>query len=188
MSRRTMGLGLIALGIVLIVSGVVVALSGSPEDELVAPQATSTSVAATSTTGATTTTSSVTTSTTVPQTTTTTLPPESVEEFVGLFAAALENGDQEFVMDRLHPDVVDGYTVEVCGAWVGSEIMALSGYQLTGEVTGPVDKSVTIAGQSTTIPDVYSAPISFEFRGQGFDSTADFALIDGVIHWLGSCE
>lgn len=187
MSRRNLGLGLIAIGSALILSGVLVATSGSPDEAITAQPATTTTVRTPSTTPETTTTSPSVTTTTTSQTTTT-LRPETVEEFVDLFAAALTSGDQEFVVGRLHPAVIEGYTEEACRTWVGDEIMALSDYRLTGAATGPVDKGVSIAGQPATIVGVYSAPVSFTFRGQSFDSTADFAVVEGLVRWLGSCE
>lgn len=189
MTRRKQGLGLVALGVLLVVAAVVAAMSGPGEGDLVASTAsTSTTMDTRSTSEPTTTTSPDTTTTTTRPAPTTTVAPETVEEFVELFAAALAAGDLEFVMDRLHPDVVDGYTSEVCEAWVSSEIMALSDYGLTGDPTGPVDKTVNLAGQTATIADVYSAPVSFTFQGESFDSTADFALVNGVMRWLGSCQ
>lgn len=182
-----MGFGLITLGVVLILAGVVVAMSGSPDEDTMA-SATSTTAPLPSTTVTSTTISRAATTTTTSLATTTTVRPETVEEFVALFAAALDAGDRDFLMTRLHPAVVDGFSDEVCEAWVGREIMGLSDYRLTEEPSGPIDKNVTVAGQSVTIHDVYTAPVSFTFQGQSFDSSADFSVVDGVVHWLGSCE
>lgn len=195
MGNRTLGLSLMALGLALVVTAVVLGVTGSSDDQSVATETTttvrlaSTAEPSTSTPIQTTsTTSSPVTTTSSPSTTSTTRPPETVEEFVDLFASALASGDRAFVLNRLHPDVADAYAAGVCETWVDSEIMALSDYRLTGDTSGPVDKEVTIAGQQVTIEQVYSAPVSFTFGGQNFDSSADFALVDGVVYWLGVCE
>jgi hypothetical protein len=195
MSNRTLGLSLMALGLAVVVTAVVLGVSSSSDDQSVAAETTTTVGLAT--TGepststpiqTTSTTSSSITTTSLPTTTSTARPPETVEEFVDLFAAALASGDRAFVLNRLHPDVADAYAAGVCETWVDNEIMALSDYRLTGNPSGPVDKNVTIAGQQVTIEQVYSAPVSFTFGGQNFDSSADFALVDGAVYWLGVCE
>jgi hypothetical protein len=71
---------------------------------------------------------------------------------------------------------------------VADQIMGLSDYRMTGGVSGPTDKTVTIAGRQVTFTDVYSAPVSFTFGGQDFQSSADFILLEGLVYWLGVCE
>lgn len=195
MNRRSLGLVLMAVGAVAVALAIVIAISGSPEDEPVAAPTTtksgapmSTLVATTSTKAATTTSRVDATTSSSPATTPTTQPAETVADFVDSFSAALATGDIEFVMSRLHPDVVSAYTQEACQTWVSSEIMALSDYRLIGDLSGPVEKTVTIGGQQVTIPNVYSAQVGFDFGGQAFESSADFALVDGVVYWLGICE
>lgn len=193
MSRRTLGLVLVASGAVLIVAGLVVLLAGgSPASESTpttvasSPTTVTTTPATTPTTAATTTTAQPTT--TVESTTTTAVvESETVEVFVVEFAAALAGGETDFVLSRLHPDVVAGYGAEACETWVTAEIMGLSDYRLTGDPTGPSDRNVTIAGETTAIADMYTAPVSFDFGGQSFDATADFAAVDGLIYWVGTC-
>lgn len=195
MSKRTLGLSLMAVGLALVVTAIVLGAADASGGEPQAAETTST-VGSQRTTGPRTSTSLRTTSSTLrpttstssPSTTSTTQPAETVEEFVGSFASALATEDRTFVLNRLHPDVLAAYPAGTCETWVDDEVMALSDYRLTGDPSGPLDKNVTIAGQQVTIPDVYSAPVSFTFRGQDFDSSADFSLIDGVVYWLGICE
>lgn len=194
MSRRVVGLAVMALGIVLVAAAFLIAMSGGSDADPVAgpttsvPGAGSTSgpPSTTTTTPVTTSKPAVTTSSSAP--TTTTLQPETVEEFVAAFAAALVNGDGGFVMSRLHPDVVGAYPEGTCQAWVDDQIMALSDYRMTGEVSGPTAKTVAIADRQVTFEDVYSAPVGFTFGGQDFQSSADFTLVDGLVYWLGVCE
>lgn len=196
MSRRVLGLSLIAVGLALVATAVFATVSRSTDEEPSAspttsmPGASSPSEAAstTSTQPGTTTSEAQTTTSLLAATTTTTRPAETIEGFVDSFAAALASGDMDFVMSRLHPDVVGSYPDGTCAAWVSSQIMALSNYRLTGEPTGPSDRTVTIAGRQMVIADVYSAPVSFTFGGQDFDSSADFAVVGGAVYWLGMCE
>ena len=194
MSRRVVGLAVMALGAVLVVAAVLMAMFGGSDAEPVAaattsiPGTVSSSGPSSTTTTTPITTSAPATTTSSPAPTTTTQPAETVEEFVSAFAAALVNGDAGFVMSRLHPDVVGAYPEGTCRAWVDEQIMALSDYRLTGEVSGPTDKTVAIAGAQVTFEAVYSAPVSFTFGGQDFESSADFILVDGLVYWLGVCE
>jgi len=194
MSRRVVGVAVMALGVVLLAAAVAIAMSRASDSEPVAAATTSSSGTG-STLGPSSTTTSVPVTTTAPAATTssslpttTTLQPETVAEFVDAFAAALVNRDGDFVMSRLHPDVVGAYPEGTCQAWVADQIMALSDYRMTGGVTGPADKTVTIAGRQVTFTDVYSAPVSFTFGGQDFQSSADFILLEGLVYWLGVCE
>lgn len=194
MNRRVVGVAVMALGVVLVVAAVAIAMSrvsdsepaatpttsSAGSDSTLRPSPTTTSVPVTTSSPATTTSSSL--------PTTTTLQPETVAEFVDAFAAALVNRDANFVMSRLHPDVVEAYPEGTCQAWVADQIMGLSDYRMTGGVSGPTDKTVTIAGRQVTFTDVYSAPVSFTFGGQDFQSSADFILLEGLVYWLGVCE
>lgn len=188
MSRKALGIVLIGVGGVLVVVAVALAL-WDPADGGLATGSTSTTAAGPATTLVTPTTSLLTPTTATPAASTTApVAQEGIAEFVEAFAAALAAGDQGFVMERLHPAVIAGYTLETCQTWVSTEVMALSDYGLTGDPTGPVDKSLVIAGETVTIDDVYTAPVGFTFSGQSFDSVADFAVVDGLVRWLGTCE
>jgi hypothetical protein len=192
MTRRSLGLCLIAIGVVMVVSGVIVVAGGPGDEPVVAASSTTTGPATTAVTTTTTripaaTVAPTTTTTTAPTTTTTTVVAETVEEFVDVFAGALDDGNLEFVFTRLHPQVVEGFGSEVCRTWVEREIMAISDYQLTGDVSGSSTREVLISGVTATIRDTYAAPVSFVFQSQSFDATADFAALDGVMYWLGAC-
>lgn len=177
--------------------GAILAMNGSAKPAISAPTASTAAVveqsspsttSPTVTIAPTTTTTAAATTSTVAATTTTAAAAETVLGFVELYAAAITNGDSSFVLSRLHPQVVERFTMDVCQNWVATEIMALSDYEVAGEATGPQDREFSIAGSSVRIDDVYSVPVRFKFGGQSFDSTADFALLNGLIYWLGTCK
>jgi hypothetical protein len=194
--RRWIGPILTGLGVLLIAAGFLAgggtepAAAGTSTTE---PSTTTSTVADTTTTVApvaTTTTSPVetTTSTTEPPTTTTTVATETVEEFVEAFSAALESGDREFVGDRLHPVVYEGWGEDLCGAWIDREIMTLSDYTLVQVTSGPGDATVTTPNGSVSVANVSAADVTFSFQGQSFESVGSFASIDGIMYWLGQCR
>ena len=195
--KRWIGPILTGLGVLLIVAGLI----GGGATETVAadtsttqaPSTTTTGATATSTTGATSTTTAApvettTSSTQAPATTTTTIAPETVEDFVTAFSAALDSGDRQFVGERLHPIVYDGWGEDLCAAWIDGEIMSLSDYTLVQVNSGPLDATVSTPNGSVPVADVFAANVTFNFQGQSFDSTGSFALIDGVMYWLGQCR
>lgn len=164
-------------------------IAGPPESSTpavsvtsIATPTTSSSVPSTTTTShpASTTTSSTSTSTTVPN--------DTVESFVEAFSIALDQGDRAFVFGRLHPVVIDSWGEELCSAWVDREIMALGEYSLEGPPDGPSDHSVSTPAGTVTVPDYYTAPVSFTFEGQPFEAEGTFATIGPEMYWLGQCR
>lgn len=192
MQMKVFGAALMVAGAVAVVVGVVGYLGSSSSDGVAGEPGPTTSVttatAQVTTTTLTTTiappsTTTVVTTTVAPATTTSMVfeAEETVEEFVRMFATALEEGDLDFIWQRLHPEVVAAGGEDLCRAWVENEIMALSDYTLY-EVTGGPE---TVNG----IPDVYSAAVSFTYQGQVFDdATGQYALVDGTFRWLGACR
>jgi hypothetical protein len=175
---RRLGQGLTTLGLAIALVG----MAGLLLDDGGTP------IAVGTTTSSSTTTSTSTTTTTSPTTTTTDAQPESVEDFVALFALAIEAGDVEFLFDRLHPAAVGGFGAELCRTWIEDEVLQLGDYKLTGPVDGPRDQSFTTPAGTGTIENAYSAPVSFVFQGQLFNAEAGFALIDTQMYWLGQCR
>ncbi len=195
MTSRIAGSAVMALGVVVLVAGILETAGSSGDGPTPGTPSTTTSVAlpattaasSPSTTGAPTTTAAPTTTTREPRSTTT-IAVETVDEFVAAFAQALAQGDVEFVFSRLHPAVIDLYGEDLCRAWTEREIMTLGEYQLKGAVEGPDDVMVSAGGETRAVQDVYVAPIRFTFQGEAFDSQGQYALLDGVVHWLGVCR
>jgi hypothetical protein len=215
-SRSRFALALIGIGVVMILVGVVDAASSSGDVAPSVAAATSTTAAVSSTrvseptttapeAVSTTTTSTVvmTTITLAPLVTTTSLTSttssttsttagnatsETVEEFVVAFAAAIAASDVDFLFERLHPAVVGGFGPALCRSWIEGEILLLGDYKLAGPVEGPRDQTFTTPAGTGTIADAFSAPVSFVFQGQSFDGEGGFALVDGIVMWLGQCR
>ena len=111
-----------------------------------------------------------------------------MEDFVGLFAAAIAADDVDFLFDRLHPASLGGFGPDLCRSWIEQDILTLEDYQLTSEVEGPHDQSFTTPAGTGTIENAYSADVTFSFQGQLINGAAGFASFDGVMHWLGQCR
>lgn len=195
--ERWIGPILTGVGVLLIVGGFLGGGGAEPaaaDTSTTEPSTTTSTVRETTTTAApattTTTTAPVetTTSTTEPPTTTTTVAPETVEEFVEAFSTALESGDREFVGDRLHPIIYEGWGEDLCAAWIDREIMTLSDYTLVEVTSGPLDATVSTPNGSVPVADVFTSDVTFTFQGQSFESVGSFALLEGLMYWLGQCR
>lgn len=179
-----MGFLVTGSGAILILVGLLM-LGGSDEP---APSTTTTLTAAPTTTTTLAPTTSPTTTTTAAATTTTTSPPETLENFVGAYRAALDSDDVAFLFGRLHPKVIETQGEEFCRAWVEREVIVLDNYQIIGEVSGPADEMFTAPdGSQFAIADTFSTTVSFTIQGESFESQAGFALVEGVMYWLGTC-
>lgn len=153
-----------------------------------APEPTTTIAAPTTTTTLAPTSTTTTTTTTVPATTTTTTPPETLEEFVVAYRAALDSDDVAFLLDRLHPRILEIQGEEFCRAWVEREIIVLDNYQLAGEISGPADQMFPAPdGSQFAIADTFSTTVTFTIQGASFESPALFALVESEMFWLGTC-
>ncbi len=120
-------------------------------------------------------------------TTTTTVvaltPAEQIEAFLVEFNAATANSDVDFLVGRLHPAVFTLFDEETCRAFIESDILVLSNYQVTGDITGPTVTS--IGGQEVT--GYLTAPVSFVISGETFEQEGAFALLDGQVYWFTQC-
>ena len=105
-----------------------------------------------------------------------------------LFATAIMEGDADFLFDRLHPAVVGGFGADLCRTWIEEEILVLENYRVTGPVTGPQDQSFTSPVGEGIIESAFSAPVTFTFSGQEFESDGGFALVEDEMRWLGQCR
>ncbi|MFW2382933.1 MAG: hypothetical protein ACN4GZ_14350 [Acidimicrobiales bacterium] len=201
MNRRNVGLGILAIGFVMMVAGVIGMLTASDDEpaDVVAPTtsapasiseppSTTAAPAATTVAPAATTTTTTAPAETTTSTTTTTEPPPSVADFILAYAAATETGDGSFLADRILPAVRDVFGEDLCRGWVDREILAISGYQLTGTVTGPLARTLTIGETVIAVEQYYEAPVSFMFQGEPFETVATFAAVDGEVYWIGECR
>jgi hypothetical protein len=207
-TRRALGVAMVAIGAALLVVGVVAGVAGLIDDDgdgdqsapatssasavtvpatTMAPAATTaapTTAAPTSTTASSTTMAEPTTSTTAPVS-----PQTRVVEFAAQLAGFIESDDLERAFETLHPAVVAAGGADLCRSWIEREILAVEGYRLLDDPDGPTSQTITNADGSTVrIDGIYSVAVSFEFGGETFESDAGFAVEPEDIWWLGVCR
>jgi hypothetical protein len=111
-----------------------------------------------------------------------------INDFVGRFVQALDEDDTGFLLQTLHPKLLEAYGQDLCSAWIEREIVTLEGYELTGDPVGPTTRRSETPSGTVEISGTYEAPVSFTFGGRQFDSKAGFALAGGSVYWLGVCR
>jgi len=104
------------------------------------------------------------------------------------YAQALEDGDREFIRERLHPVVIDGWGEDLCEAWIDREVMGLSNYVLVSVDRGPVLQTVDTPNGAVEVEDFFSGSVTYTYQGQDFEGGGSFALIDTTMFWLGQCR
>ncbi len=188
MSRRSVGLALVALGGIVAAIGLIgmfVSNNGGDAEALLTTTTTIQDSETTTTTSitATTTTQAITTTTSEATTTTTLDVTAEIEAFVEGFAAAIEREDIESLLATLHPAVLEAFDEETCQTFIENEILLLLDYRLTGEIDGPNSQTF---GSFTV--DMYTRPVAFTFQGQDFESGASFAIEETGVTWFAECR
>ncbi len=189
MDRRNLGLGLVVGGCLLIVLSLVMLFGPDATDSEAVSSTTTTELVPI--TSATTTTSLQPTTTTQPSTTTT-IPMVStavrVAGFVGQFAAAIEQQDESFLLDSLHPEIIEGFGESECRLWIQTRVMALTDYFPISTPRGPSAGTLVSPGGTIEFENRYTVDVSFVFDGEPIEDTADFVVEDERIFFTGPCE
>jgi hypothetical protein len=120
-----------------------------------------------------------TTTTTDSGTTTTAVPVEDIEGFVGDFVAAYAASEDTFLLDRLHPVVIDRYGGEACAVFIGDSF-APSGLRLVAirSVT-PEPFDYASDGLTRVVPDAVTVVVTLEDSSGTTEQTFHFAPADG---------
>ena len=113
--------------------------------------------------------------------------PETIEQFVTLFNAALVNDDLDFLFSRLHPVAVQAAGPGVCEAFVESQFGAASALVFVGPIQGPSTQEFSSGQGDFVVDGYYTVPVRLTFQDQLFDVQLGYALVDDQIRWLSTC-
>ncbi|MFQ5968027.1 MAG: hypothetical protein ACE5MI_10505 [Acidimicrobiia bacterium] len=100
---------------------------------------------------------------------------------------AIDAQDVSFLMERLHPVVIDAYGTDRCRAFVTREILQLENYEQTGEAIGPIIRAFETATGSTAA-QTYEVPVAFDYQGQHYEGTALLGLNAETMYWFAECR
>jgi len=180
--RQWLGLGLMAGGFLLLVIGVL-RVANPPSAEPIPSAGPSASVA---TSMAPSPTVRATPTLAPTPTPTPALGEVEVRAFVDDLVSAIQRGDVDFLVARLHPVVLDRYGEAACRAAVTTFIDPTFEVEVL-EVLDQASWDYVTDERSTTIPDAWTVPAN---RSQGGVTAAvelHFAPADGTIRWFTDC-
>lgn len=112
---------------------------------------------------------------------------ERVEDFVTAFVQARQSKDIDFLMSRLHPEVLELYGEDTCRSDLEGRpddpnynIEILS-------VAEPGPWNWEVDGRSIPISDVYTVQANVNAGGEEARRELHFAIVDGLLYWFTDC-
>ena len=112
--------------------------------------------------------------------------PETVEQFLPLLAAAVRNRQADFLLARLHPEVITLYGEAQCRTFVSSLRDPTRAYLIRSVSTLGM-WNYTPDGRSIPITDVYTVNVTATVNGKSTTSDIHVALVDGQLRWFTDC-
>jgi len=123
---------------------------------------------------------------TLTTTTTTVAPGEDAATFLGLLAAAIRAGDEVFLFDRLHPEVLARYGAEVCRAHVAKFVDTTSTFTVRS-VSAPGAYSWETDGRSTQVAGTLTVAVERTSAGERSEAEVHVTPVDGTVRWFTDC-
>jgi hypothetical protein len=114
-----------------------------------------------------------------------TLDPATAEEFTTDLAAAITDGDEEYLNARLHPAVIERFGARQCARHIADDVIGQAvNWQVEGS-TGPAPWDYVSDGLTTTIDDTWTVTVT----EPPATDTAElhFAPADGTWRWFTDC-
>jgi hypothetical protein len=117
-------------------------------------------------------------------------PPEIVDEtpqaFFDLYSQAMQMGNAGFLLDRLHPVVIDMYGAPVCQTYLEGILEPTLQAQVNS-VEGPMPWMFERDGQVHEIRRTYNVDLTITVGGEPSDRQAHLEQIDGLQTWFTDC-
>ncbi|MBI2237467.1 MAG: hypothetical protein HYU54_02950 [Actinobacteria bacterium] len=111
---------------------------------------------------------------------------ESLEEFLRAFARAFRTGEEDFLLDRLHPAVIDLYGEEQCRAFVAG-IQDRTAEFTQQSVEGPTVFRWKVDGSVTRVEDVLTVTITRIREGEETTQEIHLGIVEGTLRWFTDC-
>jgi hypothetical protein len=111
---------------------------------------------------------------------------ETPEEFAAALAEAHRDGDDAFLLDRLHPEVIDLYGRQQCAAFVKTIQDETRAYQVAGSSDlepWPYEPD----GRSITVDQVYTVDVEATVAGETSTAELHFGQVGDQLTWFTDC-
>jgi|GEM_PF-6219576 len=112
--------------------------------------------------------------------------PANVLEFVAQLSAAFQTPDLDFLLERLHPEVLQRYGAQTCQAYLPEIVdptRSLTVISLVSFGQWQWDSD----GLSTVVPDVYVVEMDHTFQGETTRFEGHFGMVDDMLYWFTDC-
>jgi hypothetical protein len=112
---------------------------------------------------------------------------ETPEEFLAALATAIQQGDADFQLERLHPVVIERYGEDTCRADIAMRTdptRAFNDPQVRGE---PEDFDYASDGLSQIIPDTVVVDAQVTAEGATAAQAVHLAEVDGEFRYFSDC-
>ena len=173
MGKRVAGATIIVTGSLLVVAGIAgMALNGGDETSAATPTGSEQA--------------SGTAEPSVTQTPTPTPPVETPEEFLERFVAAIRGGDADFLLERLHPIVVEFYGERTCRH--AAEDFRDKTIAITFvSARGPGIYRWVVDGHEEDVADVLTVGVVFDRQGETSRQRIHLGIVGSELRWFTDC-
>jgi hypothetical protein len=111
---------------------------------------------------------------------------ETVEEFLPVFQDAINSGDAAFLLDRLHPAVLDLYGEAQCRTGLTAFRDPTLRFKILS-VAGPEPYVYDPDGREIPVEDAFKVRVRRTSQGTTKRTDVHFALIGGQLRWFTDC-
>jgi hypothetical protein len=112
--------------------------------------------------------------------------PETAEQFLPLLANAVRNQQTDFLLARLHPEVISLYGEDQCRTFVSTLNDPTRAYVIMS-VSSPGTWNYTPDGRSIPVDDVYTVRVSATVNGKTTTGDVHLGLVEGQLRWFTDC-
>jgi hypothetical protein len=112
--------------------------------------------------------------------------PSAIPAFLDEFAAAIERGRDRYLLDHLHPAVIERFGTPACRAHIAANVSGRSSrWEFIGS-SGPAPWPYASDDLETIIPDAWTVSIR-EPDADPEERDLHFAYVDGTWRWFTDC-
>lgn len=111
---------------------------------------------------------------------------ETPEEFLKIFVAAIRGGDADFLLERLHPVVVELYGERTCLRHL-KEFRDKTIVITLVSARGPGVFRWAVDGHEEDVPDVLTVKVAFDRQGEGDRQRIHLGIVGSELRWFTDC-
>lgn len=111
---------------------------------------------------------------------------ETPEQFLSVFTEAVQTGDSDFLLARLHPDVIDFYGKRECRAFVANFEDPTVEFVFRS-VKGPGVYEWAVDGNETDVDDVLTVTATIAQEGEKSKREIHLGIVGTKLRWFTDC-